>query len=75
MTRDTTGWALLSPGQELVPWEFTRRDLRADDVAVRVTFCGVFHSDVHAIDGATAADLPLVPGHEFVGEVLAVGTR
>ena len=73
MARDTTGWALLAPGQQLVPWEFARRDLRADDVAVRVTFCGVCHSDLHAIDGAAATDLPLVPGHEFVGEVAAVG--
>ncbi len=73
MTRDTTGWALLGPGEQLVPWEFARRDLRADDLAVKVTFCGVCHSDLHAIDGAAAADLPLVPGHEFVGEVVAVG--
>ncbi len=73
MARDTTGWALMAPGQQLAPWEFARRDLRADDVAVRVTHCGVCHSDLHAMDGAAAGDQPLVPGHEFVGEVAAVG--
>ena len=69
--RETTGWALLEPGAGLVPWTFPRRDLRADDVAVRVTFCGVCHTDLHALQGSD--DVPLVPGHEFVGEVAAVG--
>ncbi|NHC15726.1 NAD(P)-dependent alcohol dehydrogenase [Motilibacter deserti] len=71
--RKTTGYALLTPGGRLEPWAFERRDLRPDDVAVRVTYCGVCHSDLHAVEGATEAALPLVPGHEFVGVVSAVG--
>jgi alcohol dehydrogenase (NADP+) len=67
----TTGYALLSPGGKLQPWTFDRRDLRPDDVRIRVTYCGVCHSDLHALESAT--ETPLVPGHEFVGEVLAVG--
>ncbi len=67
----TTGYALLTPGGKLEPWTFERRDLRPDDVRIRITYCGVCHTDLHAIEGAT--DVPLVPGHEFVGEVLAVG--
>ncbi|MDT0233394.1 NAD(P)-dependent alcohol dehydrogenase [Curtobacterium sp. BRB10] len=59
----------------LHPAPLLRRDLRPDDVDVRVTFCGVCHSDLHALatppeQGGT---FPLVPGHEFVGEVVAVG--
>jgi len=50
-----------------------RRDLRPDDVDVRVTYCGVCHSDLHALDSAGPA-AGLVPGHEFVGEVVAVGS-
>ncbi|GAB3270433.1 NAD(P)-dependent alcohol dehydrogenase [Kineosporia babensis] len=68
----TTGYAVLSPGGKLEPWTFERRDLRPDDVRVRITFCGVCHSDLDAI--AHATDVPLVPGHEFVGEVIAVGS-
>ena len=49
-----------------------RRELRPDDVAVRVTFSGVCHSDLHAVDSHVGGSL-LVPGHEFVGEVVAIG--
>jgi uncharacterized zinc-type alcohol dehydrogenase-like protein len=54
----------------------TRRDLRDDDVDVRVTFCGVCHSDLHALHTPVeqGGSFPLVPGHEFVGEVVAVGS-
>lgn len=73
--RAVSGYAVQEPGGELLPWRFERRDLRSDDVAVRVTFCGVCHTDVHAVDGAGAGQVPLVPGHEFVGEVAAVGAE
>ena len=64
-----------APGAELERVAFQRRALRGDDVAVRISFCGVCHSDLHALrtppeQGGT---FPLVPGHEFVGEVTAVG--
>ncbi|MFI5932191.1 NAD(P)-dependent alcohol dehydrogenase [Actinoplanes sp. NPDC051494] len=68
--RQTSGYALLEPGQELRPWQFERRDLRPDDIAVTVTHCGLCHSDIHAVDGASGL---LVPGHEFVGTVAEVG--
>lgn len=51
-----------------------RRSLRADDVAIRVTFCGVCHSDLHAIHSMTPDTVPLIPGHEFVGIVIGVGS-
>ncbi|AQX78863.1 alcohol dehydrogenase [Plantibacter flavus] len=50
-----------------------RRELRSDDVDVRVTHCGVCHSDLHALASA-GPEAGLVPGHEFVGEVVAVGS-
>jgi uncharacterized zinc-type alcohol dehydrogenase-like protein len=50
-----------------------RRELRPDDVAVRVTHSGVCHSDLHAVDSHGGGSL-LVPGHEFVGEVAAIGS-
>ncbi|GAA3626855.1 NAD(P)-dependent alcohol dehydrogenase [Kineosporia mesophila] len=67
----TTGYALLHPGGKLEPWTFERRDLRPDDVRIRITHCGVCHSDLHAIEDAS--QLPLVPGHEFTGVVTEVG--
>lgn len=67
------GLAALVQGDRLVPWAFERRELRPDDIAVKIQFCGVCHSDLHAIRGS--GPFPLVPGHEFVGEVTAIGTE
>ena len=69
----TSTTALMSarPGEPLEPTTIERRALRADDVDIRVDFCGVCHSDLHAL--ASDHGFPLVPGHEFVGEVVAVG--
>ncbi|MDQ0727360.1 NAD(P)-dependent alcohol dehydrogenase [Microbacterium sp. W4I20] len=61
-----------TPGAPFIRTAIPRRELRADDLDVRVTFCGVCHSDLHAWHG-DADGFPLVPGHEFVGEVVAVG--
>jgi uncharacterized zinc-type alcohol dehydrogenase-like protein len=72
--RPVTGYAAFEPHGELRPLQFERRDLRADDVAVRVTHVGVCHSDLHAVEGLAAGAPPLVPGHEFTGEVSAVGS-
>lgn len=72
--RHTTGYAAHAPGEELRPWTFTRRDLRPDDVAIEVMFCGVCHSDLHALHAQEPGSGPLVPGHEFVGRVRATGT-
>jgi len=45
------------------------------DVLIKVTACGVCHSDLHAVDGdwTPAPSLPLIPGHEVTGHVAALG--
>lgn len=73
--RDVTGWALTEVGGTLHRTDVPRRDPRPDDVVVRVTHCGVCHTDLHAVQGAGPGDLPLVPGHEFVGVVEEVGEQ
>jgi NDMA-dependent alcohol dehydrogenase len=45
----------------------------AGEVLVKVSACGVCHSDYHLISGATKHPLPAVPGHEGAGVVEAVG--
>ena len=44
-------------------------------ILVQVAACGVCHTDLHAIDGdwPVKATLPLIPGHEGVGTVVATG--
>ncbi|WP_371786212.1 NAD(P)-dependent alcohol dehydrogenase [Streptosporangium subroseum] len=71
--RNVSGWAAKEQGGRLEPWNFQRRDLLSDDVAVRVEYCGVCSSDISAIRGGS--EFPLIPGHEIVGEVTAVGDR
>jgi S-(hydroxymethyl)glutathione dehydrogenase / alcohol dehydrogenase len=46
---------------------------RAGEVLVRVTDCGVCHSDLSVVDGALPAPVPVVMGHEAAGVVEAAG--
>ncbi|MFB9681931.1 NAD(P)-dependent alcohol dehydrogenase [Streptosporangium vulgare] len=71
--RTTTGWRATGP-MALRRVSLERRDLRPDDVAVRVDYCGVCHTDLHAVrDYDQHAKAPLVPGHEFTGVVTETG--
>jgi 2-desacetyl-2-hydroxyethyl bacteriochlorophyllide A dehydrogenase len=45
------------------------------DVVVRVAACGLCGTDLHILQGEFAPTLPIVPGHEFAGEIVAVGGR
>ncbi len=68
------GYAAQSPTAPLAPMSFQRRALRADDVAIEILYCGVCHSDIHqARNEWGIAVYPLMPGHEIVGRVTAVG--
>ena len=73
MTR-AIGYAALDPATPLQPFPFERRALRDNDVSLRIRYCGVCHSDLHSCRNDWGnARYPLVPGHEIVGEVTAVG--
>ncbi|KAG8160527.1 hypothetical protein KVR01_010063 [Diaporthe batatas] len=48
-------------------------ELRDDDVLVKVKACGVCGTDLHIHEGEFIAKFPLIPGHETVGVVAAVG--
>jgi uncharacterized zinc-type alcohol dehydrogenase-like protein len=68
------GYAATAPESGLAPWEFTRRGLRPDDVLIDITHCGICHSDLHtARNDWGRTTYPVVPGHEIVGTVAAVG--
>ncbi len=70
----TIGYAAQEKGAALTPYSFERRELRANDVAMEVLYCGMCHSDLHmARDDWGWSSYPLVPGHEIVGRVTAVG--
>lgn len=50
-----------------------RRDLRPDDVAIDIKYCGICHSDVSMVQWQSD-QFPMVPGHEIAGIVTAVGS-
>ncbi len=66
--------AVQSAKSEFKPFEFTLPELGDEQVDVAVEYCGVCHSDLSMMknDWGMAA-YPLVPGHEVVGRVKAVG--
>lgn len=67
-------YAAKSAQTPLEYFEFERRELRPHDVLIDITHCGVCHSDLHqARDEWGGSIYPMVPGHEIVGKVVAVG--
>ncbi|MGH3310691.1 MAG: zinc-dependent alcohol dehydrogenase family protein [Streptomyces sp.] len=45
------------------------------EVVVDVAACGLCGTDLHILQGEFAPSLPLVPGHEFAGEIVGVGSE
>ena len=63
-----------SPGEPLAERELADPEPSAGEVLVRVEACGVCRTDLHVVDGELPEPkLPLIPGHQVVGEVVATG--
>ncbi|MBU2667538.1 zinc-dependent alcohol dehydrogenase family protein [Actinoplanes bogorensis] len=45
------------------------------DVVVKPAAVGICGTDLHIMDGEFAPSFPIVPGHEFAGEIVAVGSE
>jgi uncharacterized zinc-type alcohol dehydrogenase-like protein len=70
----TKGYAAAGPREALKPFEFGRREVGPRDVLIEIQYCGVCHSDIHQARGEWGDEIfPMVPGHEIVGRVAAVG--
>ncbi|XP_015069313.1 probable mannitol dehydrogenase [Solanum pennellii] len=68
------GWAARDPSGVLSPFHFSRRENGNDDVTVKIHYCGVCHSDLHTLKNEWGfTKYPILPGHEIVGIVTAVG--
>jgi uncharacterized zinc-type alcohol dehydrogenase-like protein len=75
MKHETRAYGVNQAGGTVAPLAIERRELRPDDVAIRITHCGICHSDLHMARNDWGMSLyPLVPGHEIVGIVTAVGS-
>jgi uncharacterized zinc-type alcohol dehydrogenase-like protein len=70
------GYAAQNKTSPLGPFHFDRREPAPKDVVVDIDFCGICHSDIHQVrDEWGNAIYPMVPGHEIVGRVSAVGAE
>src|SRR6476660_2262242 len=72
----TAGYGAQSAGSKLAPFSFTRREPLPQDVQLEILYCGVCHSDLHTVRNEwKSTTYPVVPGHEIVGRVTAVGSE
>jgi alcohol/geraniol dehydrogenase (NADP+) len=68
------GLAVHAAGAQLLPYKFDPGDLKANEVEIKISHCGVCHSDVYLIDNDWGmSKYPFIPGHEIVGTVVAAG--
>lgn len=70
------GYAAKKAKAPLEEFTFERRELRKRDVALDIYYAGICHSDIHqAREEWGPAIFPMVPGHEIVGKVTAIGSE
>jgi uncharacterized zinc-type alcohol dehydrogenase-like protein len=70
------GFAVHAAGAQLLPYKYDPGELQASEVEIKISHCGVCHSDVHLIDNDWGiSKYPFIPGHEIVGTVVAVGSQ
>jgi len=74
---NSRAYSAASATSSLAAATIVRRDPTAHDVQIEILYCGVCHSDVHAVrnewSGVMPTVYPIVPGHEIVGRVTKVG--
>ena len=72
----TKAYAAQSPETPLAPFQIDRRQPLPNDVQLEILYCGVCHSDIHMARNEWKQTIyPIVPGHEIVGRVTAVGDK
>ena len=69
-------YAAQSATSPLADWTIERRTPKPTDVQIEILYCGVCHSDLHTVRNEWGGTVyPVVPGHEIVGRVTAVGDK
>ncbi len=69
-------YAATSATTPLTPFQFERRAVGPHDVQIEIAYCGICHSDLHQVRNEWGnSTYPMVPGHEIVGKVTAVGAH
>ena len=75
-TMTIKAYAALTTGGKLEPFEYDPGELAIDQVEIDISSCGVCHSDLSMLNNEwQMTEYPLVPGHEIVGKIGAIGER
>ena len=75
MTTQIKAIGALSATQPMSLMNIQRRELQPDDVQFEILYCGICHSDLHQVKNDFGFSVyPMVPGHEIVGRVTAIGS-
>ena len=70
------GLAVHAAGAQLLPYKYDPGELKEREVEVKISHCGVCHSDIALIDNDWGTSkYPFIPGHEIVGTVATVGSE
>ncbi|TDU40176.1 putative zinc-type alcohol dehydrogenase-like protein [Gelidibacter sediminis] len=68
------GYAATEPKAKLTAYSYNLGALGSEEVDIKVSYCGICHSDLSMIHNDWGmTKYPIVPGHEIIGEVIAVG--
>ncbi|KTC84464.1 NADPH-dependent aldehyde reductase Ahr [Legionella brunensis] len=69
-------YAAHKKSDQLSPYDYTLGEIGQEQVDIKVESCGICHSDLSMIDNEWGfSSYPIVPGHEVVGTVIAIGKR
>jgi uncharacterized zinc-type alcohol dehydrogenase-like protein len=75
-TKQVKAYGTASATNPLAELTINRRAVLPHDVEMEILYCGICHSDLHQIkDDFGGTMFPIVPGHEIVGRVTAVGNH
>ena len=73
---DIRAYAATATAGPLEPFSYDPGELGEDEVEIRVEHCGICHSDLALVDSEWfPTRYPIVPGHEVVGIITALGAR
>lgn len=75
-TTEVKAFGAQAQGADLTEMGVQRRELLANDVELEILYCGICHSDLHALKNDWGATVyPIVPGHEIIGKVTRIGSE
>lgn len=75
-TKNTKAFGTEARDADLKQMTIERRTVTPTDVEIEILYCGVCHSDLHtARNDWGGTKYPVVPGHEIVGKVTAIGSE